>query len=419
MGKGRSSARKPAAAEGGAPAMFAAADGGGTGVGPAPRGTLKDARQAQRAAPGAPADLGSIIGQDRAVAALRGVLASGRVHHCWVFHGPEGVGKLAAARAFASALLTPAPGDTSPAAGAAREALAGGSHPDLHVITRELARHSRDKDIHGRKLVTIPKQVIEEFLLEPAARRRWLDYPSVAGKVFIVDEAERLDRSQSHAPTQASMLKLLEEPPEGMVIILVTSAEEHLLPTVRSRSQRLAFGPLDAGAMERWLGTPAAARVSGLAPVERAWLLEHAGGSPGALLEAMESGLHAWAKVLGPELEGLARGTPSVTMGAKLAGLVEDFASAWARAWPEYGKDVGNRMAAKQMLSVLARWCAGQLTRGGPPGASPERWAAALDLLHEAERQIDASVAAAAVLENAIAQISAVAGAGRPPALSR
>jgi DNA polymerase-3 subunit delta' len=53
---------------------------------------------------------GDLLGQDRALAALRASLASGRIHHAWIFDGPPGIGKFSTALAFAGALLAPTTG---------------------------------------------------------------------------------------------------------------------------------------------------------------------------------------------------------------------------------------------------------------------------------------------------------------------
>ena len=55
----------------------------------------------------APAPLSAVIGQQRAVARLEEAMASGRLHHAWIFHGPEGVGKFTTALAWAALLLDP------------------------------------------------------------------------------------------------------------------------------------------------------------------------------------------------------------------------------------------------------------------------------------------------------------------------
>jgi hypothetical protein len=224
------------------------------------------------AMPGKPPRLGSILGQGRAVDTLTAAIATGRVHHAWIFSGPKGVGKHTAARAFAAALLDPATRvengrliepPIAPAAAQAdathdpalepRRLLDAGVHPDLHLISKELARFSRDTSVQKRVLSSIPKAVIDEFLLQPIARAATRRDGGLISKAFIIDEAELLDRSVRHAPTQASLLKTLEEPPPGSLLILVTSNEGRLLPTIRSRCQRVTFGLLDEADMRQWV----------------------------------------------------------------------------------------------------------------------------------------------------------------------
>ena len=74
----------------------------------------------------------------------------------------------------------------------------------------------------------------------------------------------------------AATLKLLEEPPAGTVIILVTTREDRLLPTIRSRCQRVAFAPLDDQAMQSWLASADLA----VDPESRRWIERFAEGSP-------------------------------------------------------------------------------------------------------------------------------------------
>src|SRR5690606_34736066 len=119
---------------------------------------------------------------------------------------------------------------------------------------------------------------------------------SLASKVFIVDEAELL---RSNLAVQNAILKTLEEPPPGSVIILITSAEEALLPTIRSRCQRVVFRALEDADMEGWF------RHSGIDAkgAERDWLLWYAAGAPGRALEAAQTGLYAWMEAMGKPLK--------------------------------------------------------------------------------------------------------------------
>jgi DNA polymerase-3 subunit delta' len=354
--------------------------------------------------------LDDLLGQDHAVALLRAALSSGRIHHAWVFHGPVGVGKFTAAMAFAAMLLDPttAPdlsGKLAPDPDSqVQHLIRTNSHPDLHIVTKELAAISSDPEIRDRKQRVIPVQVVREFLIEPAQRTRSVLGKSLASKVFIVDEAELL------APAgQDAMLKTLEEPPEGTVIILVTPSEERLLPTVRSRSQRVAFTPLDDKAMREWY------RRAGLPedpPERRDWVLRFAGGSPGWAASAIEHDLYAWEQTLAPALASLDRGTPVPELGAALYALVEEKAAAAVKSNPDASKEAANIYWARRLLSYLAeRYRLAHrdalLRAGGPAPASVSApFLRATEALAAAENHAAANVNLNIVMENLAAQLA-------------
>ena len=308
--------------------------------------------------------LSDILGQDRAVATLRGALGAGRVHHAWVFHGPQGVGKMTAARAFAAMLLDPtlAPnlaGELEPDPGSETARLiAAGVHPDLHIVTKELALFSDDAQVRARKLMTIPRQVIDEHLIRPAALTARVSAGARAGKVFVVDEAELLDEG-----TQNAVLKTLEEPAPGTVIILVTSRESRLLPTIRSRCQRVAFNALDEASMRAWAKRDERMRAAG--EEQREWLLMFADGSPGRAANALAQGLFSWSRTLAPMLEDASRGRFSPDMGKTMADLIEQYAQAWVDARE---REQGRRQqGARQMFALLAHEAQGRSARPARP----------------------------------------------------
>lgn len=343
--------------------------------------------------------LEQVLGQSRAIDQLRAAVSAGRIHHAWIFHGPMGVGKFTTAAAFAALLLDPevAP-DLSGVLRADPESqvqrlVRAGSHPDLHVVTKELAAVSEDATIRDRKQSNIPKAVLREFLLEPAAKTRVMTGASAAAKVFIVDEAELID-----ATGQNSLLKMLEEPPAGSVIILVTASEERLLPTIRSRCQRIAFGPLDASSMEQWL----ARRAPELAAAQREWLLRFAAGSPGVAAMVLENDLFAWREALDPALAKIDAGAFPIEMGATLADLVDERAAAWVKRHPDASKDAANKAWARRMFGFLAEHFRAQLA----DPAHSLRAAACIHTIASAEQQLGANVNLALVMENLAAQLS-------------
>lgn len=362
-------------------------------------------------APGAerPPSLGDILGQEGARRVLERSIAAGRVHHAWVFHGPPGVGKFTTARAFASRLLDP--GDGSVASAQARS----GAHPDLHVVRKELAAISREPTVRSSKQTTLALDVIREFLLEPAPLAPSLASASPAGKVFIVDEAEMLGPEAQNA-----MLKTLEEPSPGTVVILVTSAAERLLSTVRSRCQLVAFEPLGPQEMQAWLDRAASAGEPVPADrVARAWLAWFAEGSPGAAEVALRRGLASWAPVRAM-LDEAAEGRYQSGLGPAMTKLVDEQAERTVAETKNASKEAANRAWARRMLAFAARHFRERLreSRGGARGGGAGgqgghgghagRGAAlrAIDLIEQAERAIAANVRYADVLENLSAQLA-------------
>ena len=183
--------------------------------------------------------LSEVQHQERAISILRRSLSSGRTHHAYLFEGPEGVGKQMAAEALAARLLclsNEIPPDADACGNcAACRLLASGNHPDFHLIERSLHKLHPDRTIRASKGLFLVVDVIRTFLIEPAGSK-----PAVsARRVFLVNEAERMNEGAQNA-----LLKTLEEPPGQTCLILVTASAERLLPTIRSRCQRVPFGLL-------------------------------------------------------------------------------------------------------------------------------------------------------------------------------
>lgn len=346
-----------------------------------------------------------ILGQTRAVEILQSALASNRLHHAYIFHGPVGVGKFTTAMAFARVLLCPH----------AEPDLTGriiacsvcdscrlvdsptGEHPDLHVVTKELARFNDDAQIRTRKLMTIPVAVLRDELIAKVYIASKLRHR----KVFIVDEAELLD-----AVGQNVLLKTLEEPPEGTFLILVTSSEDRLLITVRSRCQRVAFVSLpdeviasrvdesvrhaneeidawnasltkdrrpgrdddededdedDAGGRSGKGGAKSKAekrprvRID-LTPSQQAALLEFADGSLGRLAMALRYDIVSWSQHVFPALEAMCGGRYPTDLGPQLAQMIDDAARQRVEDEANGSKEAANKQAAGLMWSMIGQY---------------------------------------------------------------
>ncbi|HEX2659982.1 MAG TPA: DNA polymerase III subunit delta', partial [Polyangia bacterium] len=160
-----------------------------------------------------------LVGQERALVVLARALAAGRTAHAYLFEGPPGVGKRSAAVGLGMALnceTAPGPGTACGTCEPCRR-IAAGIHPDVVTFAAEGALILMEQ---AQQIVALGQQRPHE------ARAR----------VIIIDGAERMNANASNC-----LLKTLEEPLRGTVLVLVTAAPERLLPTIRSRTQRVRF----------------------------------------------------------------------------------------------------------------------------------------------------------------------------------
>ncbi|MEM8949737.1 MAG: DNA polymerase III subunit delta' [Pseudomonadota bacterium] len=229
-----------------------------------------------------PAANPDLLGHDQAIGTLEQALSSGRLHHGWLIHGRRGIGKATLAFRFARTLLA---GGTS-RAGLHLEPdhpvftqVAGGHHPDLTVIEAE-----RDPKT-GKVKPGIPVDRVRE-----ATAKLHTTSAISERRVLIVDGAEQLNRNAANA-----LLKPLEEPPPGAVLILVTHRPGRVAATLRSRCAKLPMSGLD----EPMLGDLLTRYAPDLAAGARAPIIAMARGSIGRALElASGEWLDTYRKVL-------------------------------------------------------------------------------------------------------------------------
>ncbi|MGE4351366.1 MAG: DNA polymerase III subunit delta' [Bdellovibrionales bacterium] len=178
----------------------------------------------------------AVIGHDAAKTQIQDSYASGRLHHAWLITGPEGIGKATLAYHMAHHILSGGEntfGRFNPEHPTARLIMAQ-AHPDLFVLDRP---HDEKT---GRLKDSIPVEQARKlgpFLSMTASYGH--------GRVAILDEAHALNRNGQNA-----ILKMIEEPPTGAIMILTATTAGFLLPTIRSRCRLLALDPLPATQME-------------------------------------------------------------------------------------------------------------------------------------------------------------------------
>ena len=189
---------------------------------------------------------------------LRAALADEGPAHAYLFHGPSGVGKRAAAIAFAGELIATSPRAkpaSSPDAAAKSAAsdrgrVERGAHPDVYVI-EPIGDQIRIDDI---------RELRRDLHMRPFEADR---------RVYLLYSAETMNEDAADA-----LLKDLEEPPPYAVIVLVADDLGPLPDTIRSRCQLVPFTRLS----ERAIRTEIDARAPGLSPNEAASLARLAAG---------------------------------------------------------------------------------------------------------------------------------------------
>lgn len=224
--------------------------------------------------------LSEVQHQPRAISILRRALRSARTHHAYLLDGPEGVGKELTGRALAARLLCEdeqiAPDADSCGACRACRLFDRGSHPDFHLIHRELRKFHPDAAVRARKGLFLSIDLIRHFLIVPAPNAPALG----RARVFLIRDAERMNEEAQNA-----LLKTLEEPPGHSRLILITSAAMRLLPTIRSRCQTIPFDRLPSDFITAQL------RAAGRPDAEARTLSALAQGRLGAALRWAQSGL--------------------------------------------------------------------------------------------------------------------------------
>lgn len=214
-----------------------------------------------------PGLLSTVRAQPTAVDTLRRAIAMGRVHHAYLFDGPSGIGKERAAFGLAQALVCEVRASgSSDACGtcrACRRAIPRPGegrplHPDVVVLERGLY----EPTTIGRRTPETQDLSIEQIRSLVLARAAFPPLEEHA-KVFIVRRAEELSPAAANA-----LLKTLEEPGAHTHFVLLSSTADALLPTIRSRTQRVRFGPLPDDVVEDLLkqqGVEQASEVARLA----------------------------------------------------------------------------------------------------------------------------------------------------------
>lgn len=168
-----------------------------------------------------------ILGHERQKAILKRAQSSGRLAHAYLFEGPEGVGKRLMALALARSLFCVTKNGCGECPACRK--VDHQNHPDLHIV---------EADGNTIKIEQI-RALQKDLSFRPFEGER---------KICVIEAAEKMNTSSGNA-----LLKTLEEPSGHALLILLTSRPDAVLPTIRSRCQRLPFSRLPTATIRRAL----------------------------------------------------------------------------------------------------------------------------------------------------------------------
>ena len=269
-----------------------------------------------------------IIGQEFAITFLSSVLKKNRVSNAYLFSGPEGVGKKLTTLRFLEGIL-----NKGQCSSKERRRLELFQHPDLLWIEAtyqnqgQLISKSKADEI-GLNSRTIPQIRLEQ--IRDISRFLSKNTLEATSGMVIIDGAENMGEQAANA-----LLKTLEEPKNGLLILL-TSRIEKLLPTIRSRCQSINFSSLNKSNFQKVVDRiyeqqKDTLKISNLYVQEEISLMSN--GSPGAFIENIQS----WSSIpeeLWPNLKTLPKDPlSSLSLAKEISETLDIEQQIWLINW--------------------------------------------------------------------------------------
>lgn len=174
-------------------------------------------------------DFNQIIGHEKQINSLKNAIDNNSVSHSYLFEGEEGLGKRKVALAFSKTLLCKEEKNVPCNTCSSCIKFDKGNHPDFKELSPE-------KGLINLKQV---EELISSVSTSPFESKR---------KIFLINDSDLMNLEGKN-----KLLKTLEEPPEFMNIILVTSKTNRLLPTIVSRCQGIKFYPVESSRINQLL----------------------------------------------------------------------------------------------------------------------------------------------------------------------
>lgn len=168
-----------------------------------------------------------VVGQPVPTRTMENAIETGNIPSAYLLSGPRGIGKTTCARIFARALLC---------TGERKGADGCGECESCRTFDAEMSSDFLEIDAATNRGIENIRELKEQMYMAPVSSNR---------KVVLIDEVHHLTKEAA-----TGLLKILEEPPEGVVFLLATTDPEKIPGTIRSRCQWLKFRPLETRQIE-------------------------------------------------------------------------------------------------------------------------------------------------------------------------
>ena len=238
-----------------------------------------------------PRETQNLFGQAEAEANFLAAYNAGRLHHGWLISGPSGVGKATLAWRLARFMLATPVADGGLFDPPAPDSL--DIAPD-HPVARRMSARAEGRMFHLRRGLNEKETAYSADIRVDDVRRMKSFFTMSAAdggrRAAIIDAADDMNTAAANA-----LLKLLEEPPAGVTLFLISHQPHRLLPTIRSRCRELRLSRLPADMLSKALS----AAGGTLAPSDALAMAELAGGSVGeAFRLTNQDGLSVYAGLI-------------------------------------------------------------------------------------------------------------------------
>ena len=175
----------------------------------------------------------NIIGNDEIKEELKKTINTKKIANSYIFSGIEGIGKRQLAREFAKNIMCLQGGDCKDTCESCKK-FEEKSNPNYEEI---------NSNEYKKDIITIDQ--IREKIVNKAYEK-----PIISNKkIYVINDADKMNE-----PAQNALLKTLEEPPQYVVIILIVSNDNAILPTIKSRCVIVKFNSLTNDEIKKIIG---------------------------------------------------------------------------------------------------------------------------------------------------------------------